>query len=251
MTPFVQSALAVGVVSLASLIGIATLFLREDSLKRALFILIALAAGALLGNAFIHLIPEAFAKADPTLVAVVVLAGILSFFLLEKFLRWHHSHGDEEFHPDHAKIHPLGRLVLISDALHNIVDGVAIGAAFLVSTEIGIATAIAIALHEIPQEIGDFGLLIHSGFSRLQALFVNFLSALTAFVGLGLAFLLADANETLIPLIAAFAAGNFIYIALADIIPELQKISDVRRSMVQFAVIVLGIIAMVGLLGLE
>ena len=252
MTPLIQGALAVGAVSLVSLIGITTLSLKQDFLKRALFLLISLAAGALLGDAFIHLLPEAFEEAsDPLTVSLLVLAGILTFFVLEKFLHWHHSHGEDEFSAEHARIHPVGHLVLVSDGVHNLVDGLAIGAAFLVSPEVGIATAIAIALHEIPQEIGDFGLLIHAGFSRTKALLLNFASALTAFLGLGLAFWLSSLGESLAPLIAAFAAGNFIYIALADLVPELQKAKGGGRSVLQFVVIVIGLAAMVMLLGLE
>jgi zinc and cadmium transporter len=252
MTPLIQGALAVGAVSLVSLIGITTLSLKQDFLKRALFLLISLAAGALLGDAFIHLLPEAFEEAsDPLTVSLLVLAGILTFFVLEKFLHWHHSHGEDEFSAEHARIHPVGHLVLVSDGVHNLVDGLAIGAAFLVSPEVGIATAIAIALHEIPQEIGDFGLLIHAGFSRTKALLLNFASALTAFLGLGLAFWLSSLGDSLAPLIAAFAAGNFIYIALADLVPELQKTKGGGRSVLQFVVIVIGLAAMVMLLGLE
>jgi zinc and cadmium transporter len=251
MTPFIQSVLAVGAVSLVSLVGIATISMNEKLLRRILFLLISLAAGALLGDAFIHLLPEAFAEADPLLVSLLVIAGILGFFLLEKFLNWHHSHGDEEFSPEHASIHPVGKLVLVSDGVHNLVDGLAIGAAFMVSTEIGIATTIAIALHEIPQEIGDFGLLLHAGFSRAKALFFNFVSALTAFAGLALAFYLGETHEALVPLIAAFAAGNFIYIALADLVPELQKTPGGKRSFLQFVVILIGIASMLALLAFE
>jgi zinc and cadmium transporter len=252
MSIFIQSVLAVGAVSLVSLIGIATISLKEHLLRRVLFLLISLAAGALLGDAFIHLIPEAFAEsASPLLVSLLIIAGVLSFFVLEKFLHWHHSHGEEEFSPEHGKIHPVGHLVIASDAMHNLVDGLAIGAAFMVSPEIGIATTIAIALHEIPQEIGDFGLLLHSGFSRMKALVMNFISALTAFVGLGIAFVLGSTNELLIPYIAAFAAGNFIYIALADLVPELQKTIGVKRSFLQFIAILVGVGVMFALLVLE
>lgn len=251
MSPLVLSAAAVLAVSLVSLIGITTLSLKERFLKRALFVLISLAAGALLGDAFIHLVPEAFEKADPLTVSLLILGGILVFFLLEKFLHWHHSHGEEEFSPEHSRIHPVGELVLVSDGIHNLVDGLAIGVAFMVSTEVGIATTIAIALHEIPQEIGDFGLLIHSGISRAKALLLNFLSGLLAFAGLALAFWFGETNESLVPLIAAFTAGNFIYIALADIVPELQKTTNPWRSALQVLVIAIGVFAMVLLLGLE
>ena len=252
MTPLLQSIIAVGAISLVSLIGITTLSLKEVFLRRILFLLISLAAGALLGDAFIHLLPEAFEETQsPLLVSLLTLAGILSFFLLEKFLHWHHSHGEEEFSPEHARIHPVGNLVIVSDGVHNLIDGLAIGAAFMISTEIGIATTVAIALHEIPQEISDFGLLLHAGFSRSKALLVNFFSALTAFIGLGIAFWLGEMHAMFVPLISAFAAGNFIYIALADLVPELQKTKSTKRSTMQFFVILVGMGVMVLLLGLE
>lgn len=245
MDPLLSSSLAVALVSLVSLIGIATLAYNETFLKRAIFILISLAAGALLGDAFIHVIPEAFAVADPLVVSLCILLGILSFFILEKFLNWHHSHGDDEFSPEHAQIHPVGGLVLTSDGVHNFVDGLTIGAAFLVSTEIGVATTIAIALHEIPQEIGDFGLLVHAGFTRAKALLFNFISALTAFLGLWVAFLIAESSEAFIPFITAFAAGNFIYIALADIVPELQKTRGAKKALTQLVAVCVGMAVMV------
>jgi len=252
MTPLVASIIAVAIISLVSMIGIVTLSLKEGLLRRGLFLLTSLAAGALLGDAFFHLIPEAFAEvSDPLLVPMFILAGILVFFILEKYLHWHHSHGDDEFSPEHARIHPVGHLVLTSDAVHNLVDGLAIGAAFMVSTEVGIATTVAIALHEIPQEIGDFGLLLHAGYSRMKALFVNFLSALTAFLGLAIAFLLGSADAMLIPLIAAFSAGMFIYIAMSDVIPELHKTVAPKRSALQVLVLIFGIAAMAGLLTIE
>lgn len=246
-----MSAVAVGALSLVSLIGVVLLSLKEALLRRTLFLLISLAAGALLGDAFIHLIPEAFEEINPLFVSALILAGFLAFFILEKFLHWHHSHGDDEFSPEHARIHPIGHLVIISDGVHNLIDGLAIGAAFMVSTEAGIATTIAIALHEIPQEIGDFGLLVHAGFSRAKALLVNFLSALTAFIGVGIAFWLSQTGEMAAPLIAAFAAGNFIYIAAADLVPELHKTTGLGRSFLQFITILIGLAAMVMLLGLE
>ena len=251
MTPLLQSIIAVGAISLVSLVGLGALSLRQDLLKRGVFLLIALAAGALLGDAFLHLIPDAFSEADPLLVSLLILAGILTFFVLEKFLHWHHSHGEEEFSPDHSHIHPVGTLVIASDALHNLVDGLAIGVAFMISTEVGIATTIAIALHELPQEVGDFGILIHAGYSRMKALFVNFLSALTAFLGLAIAFVLGTTFESAVPLIAAFAAGNFIYIAMADIVPELQKTTRLKKTLLQIATMLVGIAAMVGLLAME
>lgn len=252
MTPLLMGALAVGVVSLISLIGLFALSLNERFLRGALGSLVALAAGALLGDALIHLVPEALAEyPDALLVSLLIIGGVLVFFVLEKFLHWHHSHGEEEFSPEHERIHPVGHLVLASDGVHNFIDGLIIGAAFLISPEAGIATTIAVVLHEIPQEVADFGLLIHAGFSRAKALFVNFLTALTAFLGLALAFLIGEAYESLVPLMAAFAAGAFIYIALADLVPELQKTTGRRRSATQFVALLIGIGAMVALITVE
>lgn len=245
-----MSVLAVLAVSCISLVGLFSLSFKEGLLRKFLFLLVSLAVGALLGDAFIHLLPEAFAEAGATATSMFVLAGILSFLMLEKFLHWHHSHG-ENTSEEHGRVHPLGRLVIVSDSVHNFVDGIAIGAAFLISPEIGIATTIAIALHEIPQEIGDFGLLLHAGYSRAKALVFNFLSALTAFAGIGVAFWMADTSEVLIPLVAAFAAGNFIYIALADLVPELHKTQGAKRGIAQFVVILVGLAAMVGLTQVE
>jgi zinc and cadmium transporter len=249
----VPALLAVAAVSAVSLIGVAALAWREELLRKILFLLISVAAGALLGDAFIHLIPEAFEEVEsPLLVSLLILSGFLTFFVLEKLLRWHHVHTDEPLlAEEHARIHPVGHLVLISDGLHNLVDGVAIGAAFMVSIEVGIATTLAILLHEIPQEIGDFALLIHAGFSRAKALLMNFLSALSAFAGVGLAFALGGLFETATPLIAAFAAGMFVYIAGSDLIPELHKTSGFKKSLVQLVAIILGLLVMVLLLGVE
>ncbi|MBU1292591.1 ZIP family metal transporter [Patescibacteria group bacterium] len=249
----ISALLAVGVVSLVSLVGIVALAWKESVLRKILFLLVSVAAGALFGDAFIHLIPEAFEEAgNPLLVSSLILGGILTFFALEKFLRWHHSHGENELEAEtHARVHPVGHLVLVSDGLHNFVDGVAIGAAFLISVEVGIATTIAIMLHEIPQEIGDFALLVHAGFSRTKALLVNFVSALLAFAGAGLAFWLADTFESASPLIAAFAAGSFVYIAGSDLVPELHKTTGAKRTLLQFVAILVGLGIMALLLVLE
>lgn len=239
-------------VSLISLIGIATLSIHTERLRRVLFILVSLATGALLGDAIIHLIPEAFEKAaSPLTVSLVILLGLISFFVLEKFLRWHHFHSEEEFSPDHSRIHPLGYLVIVGDGFHNMIDGLIIGSSYFISLEIGIATTTAVILHEIPQEIGDFGLLIHAGFSRVTALLANFASALLAFVGAGIAVTLGGEGGDLIPLIAAFAAGNFLYIAGSDLVPELHKVRDIRSSLLQLLFILIGIGIMALLLFLE
>jgi len=247
---------SVVIVSLISLIGIFTLSLSSRLLNRCVFLLISLAVGALLGDALIHLFPEALAETGSAAkAAFYALLGILAFFTLEKFLHWHHhtAHAGEELIEGgkQKRIKPLGYLILASDSLHNLIDGVIIGASFIISIELGIATTIAVILHEIPQEIGDFGVLIHSGFSKLRALLVNFATALFALLGVGIAFLLQNMNESIGGIIAAFAAGSFLYIAGSDLIPELQKTRKVSESLLQFVAVVVGMALMFALLFFE
>lgn len=237
---------AVGIVSVVSFVGLVALALREAALKRIVFVLVGLAVGALFGDALIHLIPEALESGIGEVAAgIAVMAGILLFFALEKFLYWHHCHGEHEecedtlaLH-DHAPKH-LGALILSADFIHNAIDGVIIGASFLVSKEVGIATTLAVIFHEIPQEIADFGLLIHAGWSRGKAFLWNFFSALSAFFGVGIVLFVGERVENLVPLAAAFTAGAFIYIAGSDLVPELHKTSGFARTVVQMLAVALG-----------
>ncbi len=243
--------LAVFAVSLVSLVGIAAFSLREAWLRSMIPVLVGLAVGALLGDAFIHLIPESLEYiGDELAFGVTVLAGIGTFFVLEKYLRWHHAHHAHEIEHEghtcenHAPRH-LAPLVLVSDAVHNLVDGAVIAGAFLVSPSLGIATTVAVFLHEIPQEIADYGLLLHAGMGRGRALFYNFLSGLTALVGA--LFVLAAGSEfpQLGGYAAAFTAGAFIYIAAADLVPELQRARGGKAALAQSAAILFGVLSMV------
>ncbi len=248
MSLYIYSFISVLVVSLVSFIGALALSFREETLKKYLFVFISLAVGALLGDAFIHLIPEAFeASGNAVLTSVLFIAGILFFFALENFLHWHH-HGEDQ---EENHIHPVGKLVLFSDGIHNITDGIIIGASFLVSAPVGIATTLAVIMHEIPQEIGDFAVLIHSGYSKRKALWLNFLSAISAFLGLA-AVLFIDQLEGIVSVwCLPIAAGGFIYIAIADLIPELHKTKEARHSALQLITVILGVLAMYALTYLE
>ena len=235
---FLYSFLSVLIVSVISLVGVFTLALSDKILRALISYLVSLAAGALLGDAFVHLIPEAFEKGDSTMMAATILAGIFLFFILEKILHWHHSHGQVEECVETLENHnhchkPLGTIVIVADSVHNFIDGVIIAASYLVSLPVGLATTIAVVIHEIPQEIGDFGLLIHSGWSKKQALLFNFLSALAAAVGVLAVFVLGVGMEKFVPVALAFAAGGFIYIAAVDIVPELHKTTGFRKSLFQ------------------
>lgn len=240
------------VVSLVSLIGIFFIALKEDVLKRYLFLLISLAVGALLGDAFIHLIPEAF-KSIPntTYLAVIIIAGILVFFVLEKALHWHHHHHHHGKVEGVSAIHPVGRMILVSDAVHNFIDGLIIGASYLVSIEVGMATTVAIIFHEIPHEIGDFGVLIHSGYKKAKALWLNFMTAMVAVLGTIIALVMGNVSEISTVWLVPLAAGGFIYIALSDLIPEMQKVKRARDSILQLIAIMIGVSAMILLLMIE
>ncbi|MFA6177867.1 MAG: ZIP family metal transporter [Candidatus Paceibacterota bacterium] len=248
ITSYIYALIAVVIVSLVSLVGAFFISMKEELIKKYIFLLVSLAVGALLGDAFIHLIPEAFENSlNPLSVSLFIVAGIILFFALEKFMHWHH-HGDDTEEHD---IHPVGKLVLFSDGIHNFIDGVIIGISFLVSVPIGIATTLAVILHEIPQEIGDFAVLLHSGYTRKRALWLNFLSALTAILGTFLAFVLGETSESFTNWVLPLAAGGFIYIAVADLIPELQKTKKASYSFFQLFFLIMGVILMVGLVFLE
>jgi len=235
------------IISCFSFVGALTLAIKKETLERILLILVAFSAGALIGDAFIHLLPEAIEKNGGELnyqIAISIFIGIIIFYALEKFLRWRHCHDvDCEEHPTH-----LATINLFSDALHNFIDGVIIGISFLVSIPLGIVTLIAVAAHEIPQELGDFGVLIHSGFSRKKALTYNFLFALTAVLGTVITLIIGPKLQILVDYMIPVTAGGFIYIALSDLIPELHKEESLKHSITQFAFMILGIGVMFALL---
>lgn len=248
ITIYLFSFASVIVVSLLSFIGVFALSLKEEVLRKYVFIFISIAVGALLGDALIHLIPEALENsANATLTSVLIIVGVLIFFVVEKFLHWHHHEDDTE--KNH--IHPVGKLILFSDGIHNFVDGMIIAASFMVSVPVGLATTLAVILHEIPQEVGDFAVLLHSGYTKSQALWFNFLSALTSVLGAVFLFTIGGMTESVTAWFVPIAAGGFIYIAVADLIPELHKTKEVRYSIQQIIAVVLGVTVMISLTFLE
>ena len=221
--------------SALALVGGVTLVLPERTLDRTLLPLVGLAAGSLLGGAFFHMLPGAIdALGNDLALYLWLVAGFLAFFLLEQFLHWHHCHRS---HHDHHR--PLGPLILLADGLHNFIGGLAVGGAFVVDIRVGIVTWLAAAAHEIPQELGDFGVLVHSGWRRTSALAWNFASALTFLVGALLAYALADQID--VAYLLPFAAGNFIYIASADLLPELASQTHTRDKLATTAAFVCGL----------
>jgi len=233
------------IVSLISVIGVFALAIDQKKLGRILMYLVSLSTGTLLGDAFIHLLPEAYASAKlPIIVSLSTLGGILVFFVLEKFFHWRHCHelANEE-HP-----HPFSFVILVGDSIHNLIDGMVIAGSFLVSVSVGIATTVAVVLHEIPQEIGDFGSLVYGGFSRKKAILFNFLSGLLAVLGAVIVLIVGRNVETLMAFLIPFTAGGFIYIASSDLIPELHKHTELKKSFGQLLMFLLGIAIMTSLI---
>jgi len=225
--------------SLIAWIGVLVLALGERALERLLPRLVAFAAGSLIGGAFLHLLPETVTQGGPRLdLFVWLVGGFVMFFLLEQFLHWRHEHAVQ------PRARPVTYLILMADGLHNFLGGMAIAGSFLVSPQVGIVTWIAAAAHEIPTELGDFAILVQGGWSRTGALAANFLSALTIVVGGVLAWGLGQGLDVLFLL--PFAAGNFVYIAASDLIPEIKHAGDARERLGHFVAFLLGILLLLG-----
>jgi len=232
------SLISVIFVSLLSFVGVLFIAIKEEKLKKILLFLVSFAAGGLLGDSFIHLLPEAVEEDGFSLsVSLAVLVGLLLFFVLEKFICWRHCHiPTSKSHP-----HPVVFMNLIGDGFHNFIDGAVISASFLTTIPLGIATTLAVVLHEIPQEIGDFGVLLHGGLSKNKALIFNFASALAAVGGAILVLILGERIVGVSQLLIPFTAGGFIYIAGSDLIPELHKETNLAKSLIQMVGLILGI----------
>lgn len=247
-TLFMYALLSVIVVSLVSLVGVFTLSLKLDRLKKIVLYLVSFAAGALMGDVFIHLVPELIEEDSFTLMtSFTILGGIVFSFVIEKFVHWRHCHlPTSEHHP-----HPIAIMNLVGDGVHNFIDGLIIGASYLISIPAGFATTIAVVLHEIPQEIGDFGVLLHGGFSKSKALFMNFMLALTAIIGVIVPFVLTRYFEPFVSFLVPFAIGTFVYIAGSDLIPELHKETGLRKAFYQLLWFMAGMAIMCLLLFIE
>lgn len=220
-------------ISLIAFVGVVSLAIKDEVLDRILLYLVGFAAGALIGGAFLHLLPETVERSTSMNVFLALSFGFFLFFLLEKLV-WRHCHKGK------CEVHPFAYVNLIGDGVHNFIDGLVIAASFLSNIQLGIVTSFAVAFHEIPQEIGDFGVLVYGGLGKSKALILNFFAGLTVIIG-GLVgyFLQSYIGESMI-FILPFAAGGFIYIAASDLIPELHKEVNPRRSSVSFAVFLLG-----------
>ena len=225
-------------ISLGSLAGVVTLFVKPEKLSSILLFLVSLSAGALMGSAFIHLLPEAVESIPPTPLFNTVLVSFVSFFLLEKIFHWRHCHKGV------CDVHTFGYMNLVGDTVHNFIDGLIIATTFMADYRLGLITALAIALHEIPQEIGDFGVLLYAGYTRTRALISNFVVALTTPLGVIVGFALAPQLKGLLSYLIPFAVGGFIYISASDLLPEIRKETSQKKSLISFGVFTAGILLM-------
>lgn len=236
MTTLLWIILATVAVSLLSLVGVFALYFSDKFFQKIVTPLVAFAAGALLGGAFLHIIPEIIEETGGGLnVFIWILAGFVLFFFLEQFIQWHHCHK-----PTSGHVKPVTYLILLADGAHNFIDGLAIGAAFVVDVRLGIVTSFAVMLHEIPQELGDFGILVHGGWKKSKALLFNFFSALTAIAGGLVAFAVSKSLD--ITFLLAVTAGTFIYIASSDLVPEIKSGKSFSKNAMHFLVFVLGMV---------
>lgn len=236
MNPILMALLASILISLVSLLGLLFIKIRKNKLKGELLTLVGIATGALLGDAFLHLIPESMAIINAQKTGLMIITGILIFFTLEKILKWRHCHDI-----DCDQKNQLAAISILADSIHNLIDGLIIGSSFMISVPIGISTSLAVFMHEIPQEIGDFAILIHGGYSVKKASLLNLTSALLSVVGVLIIWLVKDIAKIQGELMA-ITAGGFIYLAAADLIPELHRHeSKIKDSLWQMLSVVIGL----------
>lgn len=255
VTTTIYTITSVVIVSLVSVIGIITLLFSKQKIENILITLVSISAGTLIGGAFFHLIPDAVEESGSFSISIsfLIIAGISIFFLLDNLIHWKHTHSESSLIHTAKEHKPnIAYLNLLGDGIHNFLDGLIIAGSYLISIPTGLATTLAIIVHEIPQEIADFGVLIYSGFSKRKALLFNFYSATAAIIGGIIGIILGSRSHTFIAITIPFAAGGFIYIAGSNLIPEiLQKNHKLTFLIKQFLAFLLGILIMYGLLFLE
>lgn len=248
MLIWIYSLVGVTIISLISLIGVFALALKEEKIKKISLFLVSFAVGGLFGDALIHLLPESFERLGLNLgTSLLVIFGIFIFFVLEKFLRWQHCHEiDCQKH-----VRSFAAISLIGDAAHNLIDGMLVAASFSVSFPVGLATTLAVIFHEIPQELGNFGILIHSGLTAKKALLFNFLTALTAVLGVVITLAVGSRLQGFSLILLPITAGGFLYLAGSDLLPQLHRESKPTTSLWQMILMLLGVGIMASLILLE
>ena len=224
---------------LVALVGAFSLLISKKALNKILLFLVSISIGGLIGGALFHLIPEALKELPNILTINLIILGIVVFLFVEKVLHWHHCHKGGE-----CKTHPYTHLILYGDAMHNFIDGLIIASSFIISIPIGFLTSLLIIAHELPQELGDFGILVYGGFTKTKALFYNFLAQLTAVLGGILGYFFFNLNQYAIYLLP-FAAGGFLYIAIGDLIPEVFKEKNWKKRLINLLGIILGLLVLI------
>ena len=225
-------------ITLCVWVGVLFVFFKKEFLDKTVIFLVSLSAGSLMGGAFLHLLPEASEMLEANTLFGIFLLSFAGFFLLEKVLHWRHCHKAE------CEVHTFGYMNLFGDSIHNFIDGLVIAAAFMVDFKLGVATTLAVAIHEIPQEIGDYGVLIYAGFKNKTALILNYIVSLTVVLGGIVGYFMFQHLESILPYLLPFAAGGFVYIAASDLMPEIKKEKNLKKSMVSFLVFIIGILLM-------
>lgn len=223
------------ILSLITFVAVILLSFKKAFLDRIIFWLVAIAAGTMLGSSFLHLLPEAMEFLAPESVLKTVLFSMLGFYLLEKIMHWHHPHNEA------GHVHSFGYLNLFGDVIHNFIDGLILASAFMVDINLGFVTLFALALHEIPQELSDFGVLIYAGFTKKKAILVNFLAGVSSVLGGLIGYSLASSVESFVPYLLPIAAGGFIYIATSDLVPAIKKESDYKKSIIATIMLMVGV----------
>jgi zinc and cadmium transporter len=233
--------LSVVLISLVSVIAAVPLLIKKKVSDKILLFLLSFSVGVLLTTVFLDFLPEIFEHDFSPLKSYVILAGFMLMFILEKFIHWHHTKKCENDNCGHSHAYNLAPINLIGDAIHNFIDGLVIAGSFAVDITMGITATISIIFHEIPQEIADFGVLLYSGLSKVKAVLFNLLSALTAIIGLFVGLILIGNVEGISNMIIPFAAGNFLYIAASNLLPELHRHCKIKDTLLHILAIVLGI----------
>jgi zinc and cadmium transporter len=226
------------IISLCVWVAVLFMFLKKEVLSKITMLLVSLSAGALMGGAFLHLMPEASEQIKPDTLFGIFLVSFVFFFLVEKLLHWRHCHKAD------CPIHTFGYMNLMGDSIHNFIDGLIIASTFMVDFNLGVATTLAVAIHEIPQEIGDYGVLIHAGFNNKRALMLNYIVALTVVFGGIVGYFSFSHLQNILPYLLPFAAGGFVYIAASDLMPEIRKETNTSKSIGTFFIFGLGILLM-------
>ena len=236
--------LATFVVSLISLTGILALSLRDETLHKILFFLLAFSAGTILGAALFDLLPEAVEHIEGSVVFVYIAVGFVAFYFLERFIYWYHGHGHHNDLKELSEVHStkgFAYLNVLGNVIHNFIDGMIIAASFNIEFSVGLATTIAVIFHELPQEMGNYGILVYAGFDKARALLLNFGAALSVVVGGVFAIFFLVTVEALSGALIAFSAGAFLYLSASELIPELQEEDDFWKSLAQFGIFLLGL----------